>query len=101
MCSRCTPVAKTVSRTCARLRTPKRRWARAATSGARGWIVESGARAVPRLIELIDEHALAPAFNPPGSEAFAKHGAFTCESQLATSAVFALAQCVPVSNEQI
>jgi hypothetical protein len=64
-------------------------------------IVNTGARAVSRLIELIDDHALAPAFNPPGSEAFAKYGAFTLQSSLATSAVFALAKCAYVSDEQV
>ncbi len=56
-------------------------------------IARFGSVAIPALIDAIERHGFAPAFNKPGSPAWKKHGAFTVANQLATGSAFLIGTC--------
>ena len=64
-------------------------------------LVTMGPWAVDRLIELIDEYAMAPAFYEQGAGGVEKYGLTTRENWLATSAVFAVLKCGSVTEQNI
>lgn len=56
-------------------------------------IAKLGRVVTPRLLDLVEEHGFGPTFNARGSAAWMKHGAFTPEADLATSAIHLAGSC--------
>ena len=58
-------------------------------------------RAEGKLVKLVERHAHARVFNEPGTPAYERDGAFTCESSLASSTAFIIGEIGDVSEREI
>ncbi|MEM1033952.1 MAG: DUF4303 domain-containing protein [Myxococcota bacterium] len=60
-----------------------------------------GPAAVDPLIDLVARHGMGDPFNPRGSAAFERHGAFSPATRLSTASARSLSKCGPLTERQI